>query len=158
MKTFCVPSACGRTAALCACVTVLAFAADPALTIYNQNFAVVREILPLDLKAGNNTLRFSGATAQVEPDSVILRDPAGRRTVQVLEQNYRNDPVSQERLLNLYEGRTIEFSVHNPDGTNRIVSGRIVRSGYRTIRRCRDTACNIRATRWPWRKAARANP
>jgi hypothetical protein len=130
MNILCVISACGRRAALCTCFTALVWAADPALTIYNQNFAVIREILPLDLKAGNNTVRFSGATAHVEPDSVILRDPAGRRALQVLEQNYRNDPVTQERLLDLYEGKTIEFSVRNPDGTNRIVNGRIVRSGY----------------------------
>jgi hypothetical protein len=108
----------------------LAFGAEPALTIYNQNFAVVRETLPLDLKAGNNVVRFSGATAHVEPDSVILRDPAARVAVQVIEQNYRNDPVSQERLLVLYEGKTIEFAVRNPDGSSRVVSGRIVRSGY----------------------------
>jgi hypothetical protein len=130
MKTLCVTSACARVAVLCACFTALVWGADPALTIYNQNFAVIRETLPLDLKAGNNTVRFSGATAHVEPDSVIVRDPAGRRTVQVLEQNYRNDPVSQERLLNLYEGKTIEFSVRNQDGKERIVSGKIVRSGY----------------------------
>src|ERR1035438_9519302 len=99
MKTYCLTRACGRIAALCTCLTALVLGADPALTIYNQNFAVIREILPLDLKAGNNTVRFSGATAQVEPDSVILRDPTGRRVVQVLEQNYRNDPVSQELLL-----------------------------------------------------------
>ncbi|MGD0778112.1 MAG: hypothetical protein ABSC05_35460, partial [Candidatus Solibacter sp.] len=130
MRTFCVTSTCGRIAALCACFTAMLLGADPALTIYNQNFAVIRETLPLDLKAGNNTVRFSGATAHVEPDSVILRDPSGRRVVQVLEQNYRNDPVSQERLLNLYEGKTIEFSVRNPDGTERVVSGKVVRSGY----------------------------
>ena len=130
MKTYCLTRACGRIAALCICFTASVLGADPALTIYNQNFAVIREILPLDLKAGNNTVRFSGATAQVEPDSVILRDPTGRRVVQVLEQNYRNDPVSQELLLGLYEGKTIEFSVRNADGTSRIVSGRIVRSGY----------------------------
>src|ERR1700681_903736 len=130
MKTFCVTSTCGRLTALWTCFTALVWGADPALTIYNQNFAVIRETLPLDLKAGNNNVRFSGATAHVEPDSVILRDPAGRRAVQVLEQNYRNDPVSQERLLNLYEGKTIEFSVRNPDGTNRTVNGKIVRSGY----------------------------
>jgi len=46
---------------------------------YNQNFAVIRETLPLDLKAGNNTVNFEGATAQVEPDSVILRDATGSR-------------------------------------------------------------------------------
>src|ERR1017187_6482093 len=130
MKTHSVRSTCGRLAALCTFSTALVLGADPALTIYNQNFAVIREILPLDLKAGNNTVRFSGATAQVEPDLVILRDPAGKRTVQVLEQNYRNDPVSQQRRLGLYEGKTIEFSVRNPDGTRSIVNGKIVRSGY----------------------------
>jgi hypothetical protein len=121
---------CGRLASLCLWFTTLLSGADPALTIYNQNFAVIRETLPLDLKSGNNTVRFSGVTAQVEPDSVILRDPSGRRAVQVLEQNYRNDPVSQDRLLSLYEGQTIEFSVRNQDGTNRIVNGKIVRTGY----------------------------
>src|ERR1022692_3316201 len=118
------------TLALCAGFASLVWGADPAITIYNQNFAVIRETLPLDLKAGNNTVRFSGATAHVEPDSVILRDPAGKRVVQVVEQNYRNDAVSQELLLNLYEGKTIEFSVRNQDGSTSMVTGKIVRSGY----------------------------
>src|SRR5262249_31005750 len=69
----------------------------PALTIYNQNFFVAREHLPLDLKPGTNHIDYSGVAAHVEPDSVILRDPAGR-ALQILEQNYRNDPVSQELL------------------------------------------------------------
>lgn len=116
-------------AVLSLCLTGLVFAADPAITIYNQNFAVIRETLPLDLKSGNNTMSFDGVTAQLEPDSVILRDPSGR-PVQVLEQNYRNDPISQERLLDLNEGKTIDFEVRNPDGSTRIVSGKIVRSGY----------------------------
>ena len=114
---------------LCISFSAAAFAADPALTIYNQNFAVIREILPLDLKTGNNTVSFAGVTTQLEPDSVILRDPAGRRAVQVLEQNYRNDAVSQERLLTLFEGKTIEFQVRNADGSVRTIRGKIVRSG-----------------------------
>ena len=130
MSIYCVTRHSGRLAALCAGFTAVVSGADPALTIYNQNFAVIRETLPLDLKTGNNTVRFSDATAQVEPDSVILRDPSGRQVVVVVEQNYRNDPVSQDRLLNLYEGKTIEFSVRNQDGNSSIVSGRIVRSGY----------------------------
>lgn len=118
-------------AAFCACSQALVFAADPALTIYNQNFAVIREILPLDLQAGPNTVRFSGATTQVEPDSVILRDPSGRQVVQIVEQNYRNDPISQDRLLNLYEGKTIDFFAgKDKDGNDVMVPGRIIRSGY----------------------------
>jgi hypothetical protein len=130
MTTFRITRVCGRVAALCVGFTLLSWGADPALTIYNQNFAVVRESLPLDLKAGNNQVRYSGVTAQVEPDSVILRDATGQRAVQVLEQNYRNDPISQDVLLNIYEGKTIEFAIRSQDGTNRIVNGKIVRSGY----------------------------
>jgi len=98
---------------------------QPALTIYNQNFFVAREHLPLDLKPGVNHIEFAGVAAHVEPDSVILRDPAGR-TLQVLEQNYRNDPVSQELLLSFYEGKTIEFLVQ----PGQVVKGKIIRSGY----------------------------
>ncbi len=125
MKKSSVASAFWRFIALSSCAALL-FGADPALTIYNQNFAVIRETVPLDLKAGNNAVNFDGATAQVEPDSVILRDPTGVRPVQVLEQNYRNDPISQERLLDLYVGKTIDFTTSG----NNIVSGKIIRSGY----------------------------
>jgi hypothetical protein len=107
--------------------------AQPALTIYNQNFAVVRDTVPLDLQSGVNTVRYAGATAQVEPDSVILRDPAGRHSLQILEQNYRNDPVSQELLLSLFEGKTIDFEnlrMKDNTQTREIIPGKIVRSGY----------------------------
>ena len=107
--------------------------AEPALTIYNQNFAVVRDTVPLDLKSGANAMIYSGATAQVEPDSVILRDPAGKHSLQILEQNYRNDPVSQELLLSLFEGKTIDFeNVRTKDSTQitELSPGKIVRSGF----------------------------
>ena len=96
----------------------------PALTIYNQNFAVVRQPLALDLKPGINNIRFTETTSFLEPDSVMLRDPLGRRQLQVLEQNFRNDPVSQELLLSMYEGKTIDFRVNH----DKIVAGKIIRS------------------------------
>ena len=107
-----------------------ALSAGPALTIYNQNFAVVRDTVPLDLAAGANAVRFTGTTARLEPDSVILRDPAGKVRLQVLEQNYRADPVSQALLLSLFEGKTIDFLVTTPDAKPQVVPGKIIRSGY----------------------------
>jgi hypothetical protein len=101
-------------------------ASQPSLTIYNQDFAVVRQDVPLDLKAGENQLNFNDITMHLEPDSVILRDPTGKHSVTVLEQNYRADPVSRNSLLYLYEGRTIGFELG--DGTT--VKGKVVRSGY----------------------------
>jgi hypothetical protein len=111
----------------------LAVFAQPALTIYNQDFAVVRDTVPLDLKSGVNNVRYADATARVEPDSVILRDPAGKHSLQIWEQNYRNDPVTQELLLSLFEGKTIDFqNLRLKDNTQmrELVPGKIIRSGY----------------------------
>ncbi len=101
---------------------------QPALTIYNQNFAVVRETLSLDLKKGVNAITFTGITRKMEPDSVILRDLSGKTSLQILEQNYRNDPVSEETLLKHYEGQTIDFQRSDEDGNVKTVSGKIIRA------------------------------
>jgi len=102
----------------------------PALTVYNQQFAVVRQKLPLDLRSGVNHVQVTDITAHLEPDSVILRPLDNARRVQILEQNYRNDPVTQQLLLSLYEGKTIDFVVADKDGATHIVQGKIIRSGY----------------------------
>jgi len=104
--------------------------ADPSLTIYNQNFAVVREKLGLNLKKGQNEVKYNDITAHLEPDSVILRDPKGKRNLQILEQNYRADPISQGLLLSLYEGKVIEFLITDKNGEEKIIRGKIIRSGY----------------------------
>ena len=82
--------------------------AAPSLTIYNQNFAVVRQEVPLDLKSGTTNVRLTDITMHLEPDSVILRDPVGKRPLQVLEQNYRADPVSKayQKFFDSEEART----------------------------------------------------
>jgi hypothetical protein len=103
---------------------------SPALTIYNQKFAVVRQMLPLDLKPGTNHVEVTDITGHLEPDSVILRPLDAGHHLQILEQNYRNDPVTQELLLSLSEGKTIDFQVPGPNGMTRTVQGKIIRSGF----------------------------
>jgi hypothetical protein len=108
----------------------VSYAADPALTIYNGGYAVVRETLPIDLKSGVNQVSFAGVTAQVEADSVILRDIAGKAEFQILEQSYRNDPVTQAMLLSLFEGKTLEFNRRETNKPDRLIAGKVVRSGF----------------------------
>src|SRR5687767_9315719 len=104
-------------------------AAEPSVTIYNQQFGVVRETLQLDLKQGVNDVSFKDTTAHLEPDSVMLRDPSGAVNLRILEQNYRADPLSQDLLHSLNEGKTIDFIIHT--GQNRdVVQGKIIRSNY----------------------------
>ena len=99
-----------------------------ALTIYNQSFAVARTSIDLDLHPGSNEVTTSRVTSMLEPDSVVLRDPSGKRTIHVAEQNYDAAVVSQEWLLEKYEGKTIDFQVTTPQG-NQIVPGKIIRAG-----------------------------
>ena len=114
-------------AILCSILFVGPLLAEPALTIYNQNFAVVRDSVALDLKPGVNSVNYSGATAQVEPESVILRDASGKIALQILEQSYRNDPADQQLLLKLFEGKEIEFEQRTEMGKINIEKGKIIR-------------------------------
>jgi hypothetical protein len=54
-------------------------------------------------------VRFDATTAQLEPDSVVLRNPTGKHML--LEQNDQAHRFSRQSLLKLFPGRTIEFQV-----------------------------------------------
>src|SRR5580658_1321107 len=100
-----------------------------ALTIYNQDFAVARTSIDLDLHPGINEITTTGVTSRLEPDSVVLRDPAGKRVVRIVEQSYDAAVVSQQWLLEKYEGKTIDFQVNTPQGM-KTVQGKIIRAAF----------------------------
>lgn len=114
------------------------------LTIYNQDFAVARTMIPLDLHAGSNEVLTTSVTSQLEPDSVVLRDPTGRNSIKVAEQNYDAAVVNQEWMLEKYEGKTIDFQVRPAyeavlqtgeihEIPARFVQGRIIRAGNQPL-------------------------
>lgn len=103
--------------------------AAPSLTLYNQDFAVVREGIRLDLKAGSNQVTYDDVTGLLEPDSVVLRDPAGKRQLRVQEQRFLADIASSARLLKQFEGKWLDFIVTSPGGESRIVPGKLLRAG-----------------------------
>ena len=115
---------------LAASLLPLLASAQTALTVYNRNFAVVRENIPLDLAKGENAVAFDRATLHVEPDSVVLRDPRGKVALRILEQSYRADTASQGLMLSLFEGKTLKFLAKNANGEERVVMGKVIRSGY----------------------------
>jgi hypothetical protein len=80
-----------------------------ALTIYNQDFAVARAQVDLDLHPGFNEVTTTQVTSRLEPDSVVLHDPASKHAFHIEEQNYDAGVISQDSLLQKFEGKTIEF-------------------------------------------------
>lgn len=115
-------------ATLLSAVPVLA---QTHLTVYNENFATVKETRTLDLKKGESEVRVSDITAHLEPDSVILRDLEEPDAIRILEQNYESDPLSEGLLLRKSEGKVLDFEITAPQtGEKRIVKGKVLRSGY----------------------------
>jgi hypothetical protein len=76
------------------------------ITVYNQDFGLVREVREVDLGRGPGEIEFRDVAGQIEPYTVSVRALDGR-PLRVLEQNYRYDLLSPEQLLRKYVGRTI---------------------------------------------------
>ncbi|MGD0061252.1 MAG: hypothetical protein ABSD58_17715 [Verrucomicrobiia bacterium] len=86
-----------------------------ALTIYNQNFGVVRERRTVHVEEKIGTVRFSDVASQIDGTSVQFKsitDPDAA----VLEQNYEYDLVSADKLLEKYIDKPIE--VLTKDGSH----------------------------------------
>lgn len=108
-----------------------ALAAGPQVTIYNDGFATVKEDRTLSLAEGVAEIRVTDMSRALEPDSVMLRElsaePFG---VQILEQSFVNDPLTEGLLLYQMEGKTLRFEEKREDGTVKDHVGKLVRSGY----------------------------
>ncbi len=82
---------------------------DLALTIYNGNLGLVKDIREVRLPAGSGRVQFMDVAAQIDPTSVHLKsltDPAG---LKVLEQNYEYDLLSIQKLMEKYVGRKVRL-------------------------------------------------
>jgi hypothetical protein len=77
-----------------------------ALTVYNNNLALVRDSRSVSLPAGEIFLQFDDVSVNLDPSSVIVRFPAVK-TTSVLEQQYLYDVIDRQKLLESYVGREV---------------------------------------------------
>ncbi len=79
---------------------------EVGITVYNQNFGLVREVRNIDLAAGRTALEFRDVSEQIEAQTVAIKSLGG--TLHVLEQNYRYDLLSPQKLLEKYVGQKVK--------------------------------------------------
>jgi hypothetical protein len=84
-----------------------------SITVYNQNFGLVREVRTLDLDGGRLSLEYGDVASSIQPETVHIR-PLDGGDVEVLEQNYQYDLLSPQKLLEKYVGRTVTVYRTNP--------------------------------------------
>lgn len=93
---------------------------DLALTIYNSNIALVRDVRQLTFPTGIFDLRFMDIAATVNPATVHFKSMTEPGRVSVLEQNYQFDLLEPNKLLQKYVGREITLiRVRQENGTTK---------------------------------------
>jgi hypothetical protein len=75
---------------------------EVALTIYNDNFGVVRESREMFFEKGINTVKFTDVASAIDPTTVNFRCLSAPGGVSILEQNYEYDLVNTASLLKRY--------------------------------------------------------
>jgi len=80
---------------------------DLAVTVYNSNIALIRDVRELSLPKGEFRLKFMDIAATVNPATVHFRSLTEPEKLSVLEQNYEYDLLEPNKLLNKYVGKEV---------------------------------------------------
>jgi hypothetical protein len=94
--------------------TTLADQQDVAVTVYNNNLALVRDTRAIKLMPGEQELRFADVAQQIRPETVSLKSVSAPGTLHILEQNYEYDLISPSKLMEKYVGKEVTLiNFHN---------------------------------------------
>jgi hypothetical protein len=98
----------------CAVVALASLApaasAQIAITIYNDNLALVQDKRQMDLRGGRQRLEFPGVSAQIRPETVSLSATG----VAIVEQNFDFDLLTPAKMMEKAVGSTITIIRVNP--------------------------------------------
>lgn len=106
---------------------------DFSLTIYNQNFGLVRDTRTINLSNGVNYLRIGDVASQIDPTSVSFESTTAPNQVVVREQNYQYDLIDPNTILRKSVGKTLKFRQYLQSGTVREITGTLLNSPEVTV-------------------------
>lgn len=103
-----------------------------AVTIYNGDLALVKDQRRVNLDNGQNALALRDVSAQIRPETALLRSLNGQ--LQTLEQNFDYDLLSPEKLLEKYIGQTVQVIRTNPaTGAETVESAQVLAANNGTV-------------------------
>ncbi|CAG0968816.1 hypothetical protein MTYP_01140 [Methylophilaceae bacterium] len=85
---------------------------EVAVTIYNSNLALVKDQRKIKLKTGLNSVALRDVSAQIRPETALLRSLGG--SLSVLEQNFDFDLLTPQKLLEKFVGKSVGIIRTNP--------------------------------------------
>jgi len=85
-----------------------------AVTIYNDNLALVKDARQIRLARDVNLLAWRGVSAQMRPETAQLRNVSNPTGFRLQEQNFDFDLLTPQKLLEKYIGREVTVVKVNP--------------------------------------------
>ena len=85
-----------------------------AVTIYNGDLALVKDTRKVSLKTGLNALALRDVSAQIRPETALLRSINAPGSLTLLEQNFDFDLLTPQKMLEKYVGKTVGIVKTNP--------------------------------------------
>jgi hypothetical protein len=95
-------------------ISSLADQKEVAVTIYNENLALVKDKRTIVLPAGKSTLAFREVSGMMRPETALLQSTSRQDDLEVVEQNFDFDLLTPQKLLEKYVGRTIGIVKTHP--------------------------------------------
>ena len=89
---------------------------DVSITVYNQNFGLVRDVREIMFKDGRNNIKFDDVAAGIDPTTVSFISLSAPNSVAVREQNYQFDLMDVTTILKRSVGREVKFRQFLPAG------------------------------------------
>lgn len=85
-----------------------------AVTIYNEDLALVKDQRKLRLTTGLSALSLRDVSAMIKPETALLRSLLPQTSLAVLEQNFDYDLLSPQKLLEKHVGQSVTVIKTNP--------------------------------------------
>ena len=106
-----------------------------SITVYNQNFGLVREIRDLSFARGRVALEYGDVASTIQSETVHMRPLTGPR-LDILEQNYQYDLLSPQKLLEKYVGRSVKlYRWNEKEGRDEVVDAEVLSVNNGTVLR-----------------------
>lgn len=85
-----------------------------AVTIYNNNLALIKDQRAVNLPSGVNTLALRDVSAQIKPETALLRSLNHAAGFHTIEHNFDFDVLTPQKLLEKYVGKHVSVVRTNP--------------------------------------------
>ena len=109
-----------------------------AVTVYNDDLALVKERRSVVFATGVNRLSLREVAAQMRPETALLRAASGA-PLSLIEQNFDFDLLTPQKLLEKYVGREVSvIRMHPTSGEEKTEKATVLAAGQGTVLRFAD--------------------